>query len=388
VQRSELAALLAALVLLAAAAKATTPKPEAPEKVTVNQLEQALSAAHGKSDAEVAQTLSSLELAERLSTVRLDHLKADLPGGKSQQALAILADQSAFLPPPESDTVTDPIPDPAATRQMLVQIVNYVNATLRQLPNLIAIRETTGFEDRPAEDSLESTGVVSLSYLSLHEVGKSSIAITFRDRREVEDESASNAFKHEGKIGGLITSGEFGPILSTVLADAIKGKITWARWERGPSGRLAVLHFAVPDGQSNYRVKFCCIPNGLTSTGQPDMQVFDERSSYHGDITFDPANGSILRIALQAEMPPKGLVPNAGIVVEYGPVEIGGKTYLCPVKSVSVLQAHTALQQGAISRTNYQGAAKTFLNEVEFDQYRRFGSETRIVSGDNDQPAK
>ena len=76
------------------------------------------------------------------------------------------------------------------------------------------------------------------------------------------------------------------------------------------------------------------------------------------------------------------MVPKAGIVIEYGSVTIGERSYLCPVKSVSILTAHTAQQVGAISRTNYRGGAKTFLNDVVFGQYRRFGSETRILAGE------
>jgi hypothetical protein len=383
-----LAVLLTVLVPFSAAANSATPKPEGPEKVTVDQLEQALSVAHGKADAELAQALASLELTERLSAARLAHLKADLPGEKSQQALAILADQSAFLPPPEDEIVADPTPDAAATRQMLVQIVNYVNTTVRQLPNLMAIRETTGFEDRPQEDRVDRTGTLSLSYLPLHLVGQSSVAVTYRDRKEVVDEGATKALKKGNPVGGLVTSGEFGPILTTVLADALKGTITWARWEQRDNAKTAVFHYAVPDQKSNYYVKFCCIMNGFRSDQTPDLQLFNERAGYHGEIAFDPADGSIQRITLEAEMPPTGMVPHAGIVIEYSGVEIGGKSYTCPARSVSLLQAHTAVPQGAFSKANYQGMPKTYLNEVDFTQYRRFGSETRILTGDTDPPAK
>jgi hypothetical protein len=378
-----LAVLCVTLALSAFAQRNAAPKSDAPEKVTVDQLEQALSVATGKSDAEMAQALSRLELIERLSGARFAHLRVNLPGEKSQQELLILADQAIFLPPPDDEIVQEPAPDPSATRQMLVQIVNYVNTTVRQLPNLMAIRETTGFEDRPAEDRLDATGTLSLSYLPIHFVGKSSIAVTYRDRKEVVDESATKPLKQGAAIGGLTTTGEFGPILSTVLADALKGKITWARWEQGASSRVAVFHFEVPDEKSSYHVKFCCVPEGYSDTGQPELKAFDERASYHGEIAFDPADGSILRITIEAEMPAKGLVSNAGIAIEYGPVEIAGKSFVCPNKSVSVLLAHTAMQQGMSSRTNYQGQAKTYLNNVEFSQYRRFGSETRILAGDN-----
>jgi hypothetical protein len=377
--------------LLVLAVSAGTPghlKAAAAEKVSVNQLEQSLSLVHGKSDAELAQALSSLELTERMSAVRLAHLEADLPGDKAREALVILADQSAFLPPPDDEIVADATPDAATTRQMLVKIVNYVNTTNRQLPNLMAVRETTGFEDRPKEDRLDATGTLSVSYLPIHFVAKSNVVVTYRDRKEVVDENATKALKKGASVGGLVTNGEFGPILTTVLADALKGTITWARWEQRDNAKAAVFHYAVPDQKSNYYVKFCCILNGFRSDGQPDLQLFNERAGYHGEITFDPSDGSIERITLEAEMPSTGLVPHAGIAIEYSSVEIGGKGYTCPAKSVSILQAHTAVPQGAFSRANYQGAPKTFLNDVEFRDYRRFGSETRIVDSDATPPAK
>ena len=114
--------LLAGLALPAFAAKDATVA-----KVTVAQLEQALATAHDRPDAEVARQLSGMELTERLSTAKLTHLKANLPGSKAQEALAILADSAAFLNPPAAEILADAAPDPAAARQMLTGIVNYVN---------------------------------------------------------------------------------------------------------------------------------------------------------------------------------------------------------------------------------------------------------------------
>jgi hypothetical protein len=354
-------------------------------KVTVEQLERTLAEAQGRPDAEVAQQLAALELTERISAARFARLKAGLPGEKSNQALVILADSAAFLDPPAAEIPANPTPDPAGARQMLTQIVNYVNTTVRQLPNFIATRDTTGFEDRPQENVQEATGMVSYGYMPLHFVGKSSVPVTYRDRQEVVDEKA---LKHGPRIGGLATSGEFGPILSRVVADAIAGKITWSRWDVGAGGTEAVFHYAVPHDKSHYNVQFCCVPEGFNSDGSPVMRVFNESASYHGEIAFDPANGAILRITMEAEMPPGELVSKAGMIVEYSSVEIGGKSYICPVKSVSILLVHTAQHLGAYSMSKYQGAAKTFLNDVVFGQYRRFGSETRILTGEGGDPNK
>src|SRR6185369_17585231 len=84
------------------------------EPATIAQLEQMLTAEHGKSDKDLARQLSKLELTERLSTLRFEKLQARLPGDKSRQALLVLSDISAFhnlssaeipqQPPPDRDT--------------------------------------------------------------------------------------------------------------------------------------------------------------------------------------------------------------------------------------------------------------------------------------------
>lgn len=374
---------LAACSLCAAAA---SPRPDGPQKITIAQLEQTLSTAQGTSDAALAQQLFQVELTERLTVTRLASLRAALPGEKSRQALLLLADQSVFLDPPAAELAADPVPGPADTRQMLVKVVNYVNTSLRQLPNFIATRRTTGFEDRPKEDVQESTAVVSLSYRPLHFVGESATSVTYRDHKEVESQTEKKPLASGQKIGGLVTAGEFGPILSTVVADALKGAITWARWERAADTTIAVFHYQVRGDKSHYRVRFCCIVNGYSADGQADMQVFDEQAAYHGEIAFNPTDGSILRITVEAEMPPQGLVPKAGMAIQYSSIDIAGKSYICPTRSVSFLMAHVSQPKGMYSRATYLGPAKTFLNDVEFGSYRRFGSEVRILTDEPDSP--
>jgi hypothetical protein len=368
--------LLAGLALPAFAAKDAVVA-----KVTVAQLEQALAMAHDQPDAEVARQLSGMELTERLSTSKLTHLKATLPGSKAQEALVILGDSAAFLDPPAAETPTDAAPDAAAARQMLTLIVNYVNTTVRQLPNLMAVRDTTGFEDRPQEDLQGATGIATVAAMPLHSMGRSSVMVMYRDRQEVVDEKA---LKHGPKIGGFEVKGEFGPILSRVVADALQGKITWGRWEQGAGGKAAVFHYTVPNEKSHYLVQFCCVLDGYNSDGNPITRVFSENAAYHGEIAFDPASEAILRITMEAEIPAGELVTKAAMLVEYGPIEIAGKNYVCPTRSVSILQAHTGQQSGMVSKEHYKGSAKTFLNDVAFGQYRRFGTETRILAGDDE----
>ena len=370
--------LLAALMISASALVSDVPPKQ--KSVDCREFAQMITTAQGMSDADLAQKFTGVALTERVSDERLVELKKGLPGDASRRAVTVTADQSIFLPPPADQIVADPAPRPAETRQMLVKIVNYVNTTVRQLPNLMATRFTDGFEDRPREEKLTSTGIESLDYLPMHWVGSLNMQVTYRDRQEVEDKGVKVEKKGNG-VGGLMTTGEFGPVLSTMMADALKGQITWARWEKSSDGTLAVFHYQVSEDKSNYRVQFCCIVEGYASDGTPEQRVFNERAAYHGDIAFSPVDGSIRLLTLQAELPSGGLVPGAGIAIEYAETEIGGRNYICPVRSVSILKAHDAQQSGAVSRSNYKGEPKTFLNDVRFSNYRRFGSEVKVLPG-------
>ncbi|WP_109486479.1 hypothetical protein [Occallatibacter savannae] len=127
-------------------------------------------------------------------------------------------------------------------------------------------------------------------------------------------------------------------------------------------------------------MQFCCVVGSYDANNLAQMKVYNERAAYHGDIVFEPTDGSIRLLTLEADLPSGGLVSGAGIAVEYAPEEIGGRSYLCPVRSVSTLKAHTAQQTGAQSRSNYKGGAKMYLNDVVFSDYRRFGSETKILT--------
>ena len=218
----------------------------ASKRVTVEQLEQALAAARDKPDADVAEQLSDLELTERLSTTNRAKLRAEMPGEKAQQALTAVADRAEFLNLPATEIPGTPAPTPSEQRQMMALVVTYVTKSVHQLPNFFATRETTRFEDRPQAAN---------SYLPLHYVGSSSRSVVYRDGQEMVEAVAGKAGKRATKEQGLVSWGEFGPILSTVLLDAAQSKLAWSHWERGANGSKAVFSYEVPSQKSHYLVE-------------------------------------------------------------------------------------------------------------------------------------
>ncbi len=369
-----LALLLAGTALSAFAAK----------RVTVEELEQVLAASHGKQDAKLAQQLSELELTERLSGARFSRLEVTLPGTESRRSLVVLADVSAFLDLPAAEIPATAPPDDAAQRQMMALTMKFTGKTISGLPNFFATRDTIRFEDTPQSYRADMSAI---PHRPLHAVGRSSDTMLYRDGREVVDSSAEKGEKSEPAAQGLTTTGVFGPILGRVLVDAAQGgKLVWSHWESGDGGPRAVFRYTVPREKSHYQVEYCCV---FSDNGG---RVFQQFSGYHGLIAIDPNNGAILRVTLEADLKPSDPLVRSDILVEYSPVEIGGKTYICPVKSVSISIA-PALPLNAFEIQLYRNMLvgqqtsrehlQIFLNDVVFTHYHLFLAEARILAADN-----
>ncbi len=348
--------------------------------VTGEQLEQMLEASQTLSDAQLATELSQLSLTERLSAARFARCDARLPGPRSRQALTTLDDISGFLDPPAAEIPATPKPEIETQRKIIASTVDYATKTLRQLPNLYATRVTQSFQDRP-----EFQKEFSLtSYDPFHPVSRYSAGVIYRNgKEEVNSRAASTGDAPQG----LTTSGEFGPILVTMLLDAAHGNLSWSRWEQGSSGPLAVFRFTVPAEKSHYDVSFCC-----TWSLSGARQYFHQVSGYQGELAVDPASGAILRVSLKATgLKRPDPILSANILVEYAPVELGGKTYICPVKGVALSLAQ---HLGSFSESHAIGAAdttaplQTSLNQVTFEQYHLFTGTARLLAGNTEPPSQ
>src|SRR6202167_503034 len=214
----------------------------AAKRVTVAQLEQALTAALSahKADAEIARQIGGFELSERLTEASLRRLTTHLDAG-SQAALALqlLADQSAFLDPPASELPSTAAPDDAAQQRMIEAARSYVAQTVPQLPNLFAILTTNRYDDSPYE--VKKGGWPVRSGLQL--VYTSRPAISIFDERTNQSTNASSA--NWQTQSGLVSGGEFGSTLSMILSAPFIATGPWSSWEQTPTGQVAVFHYSV-----------------------------------------------------------------------------------------------------------------------------------------------
>ena len=345
----------------------------AAQSLTVSQLEEWLDKRRTGRDGEIAGQLSAMKLTERMSSARLASWNAQMPGDKSRTALATLADEAAFLDPSAEKVPADAKPDIETQKAMLAHVIDYLNETVPRLPDFFARRTTHFYGEPPQKD--DETWKTATGNRTLQPANTSVGTVLYRNGSEQVDAEKLRVKLHKDE-DSMNTKGIFGPILSTVLLDAARSELTWSRWDEGPEGKRAVFRFVVPKEKSNYSVSFCCLTDMEAASG------FEQLTGYHGEMTIDPASGAILRLAVQADLKPRSPLMRADILVEYGPVAISGQTYLCPLRSVAITRKRTVIALHEWGETlRVFGPFITLLSEATFDDYHKFGSESRILPG-------
>lgn len=373
----------------------------AARNLSIEQMEQLLKTLREKPDAKAAAELGQVQLTERVSPARLERWQADFPGPKMRETLVQMADMSAFLAPPASDVLPNPQPDIDTQNRILRQAVQYAENTMSRLPDFFATRETTHFEDtlsrhaastvqegpigspgfgltgnsggpgaRGVTESLSDINIgppssaTTTVFSALHMTGTYNQSVTYRGGREVVEEGAGKTEKEPAL--GLITHGEFGPILAQILVDALRNQTVFARWDQGTNGPLAVFRYRVPAEASHFRV-------GIASGGKTDSV----RPAYHGEIAIDPDSGAIFRLSEMAEMAAPYQAMRAAIAVEYGQVTIGGHSYVCPVRGVAFSKIPVPTV-GAPDPSTWP--IQSELNGIAFKDYHEFRTQTRIIA--------
>lgn len=353
-----------------------------PARVTIAEFEQFLASADHSRDAEFSKKLAGFELTERANSTRLAQWQQEFNGKRSRQVLTALADLSAFENLPAAELPADPPPDLETQRAIFSRAVDYVATTRPKLPDFSAERNTTRYElAMPVEINAEKQAAMlfrlqgeRLDYQPLgrmrpgpgggqwlYVAANTSTLVTYRNGREVSETGAAQPTL--GFHSQLSTVGEFGPILGVVADDAAHGKVTWGHWERDAGKTLAVFRYSVPENASHYEVQ----------TSPTESSIFP---AYKGEIAVDPASGTVYRLMLLAEEVDEGL-SESGIVVEYGPVEIAGKTYTCPIRSIAISRGPVRRNDGSVAIP--EDEARTDLNDVSFTAYHIFRSEMRIL---------
>jgi hypothetical protein len=283
-------------------------------------------------------------------------------GPHVQQALEQLADRSALLNLPASEQINQPPPDPAAQLRMLAESRSYALGKLSRLPNFMAIQTITRFDNSPT----------TLKYFKamtdregFHRVGTVQREITFQNGREVVDAS-QGVSETKRKDSGLESHGEFGTEVAVVLMDLEKGSTVFDHWEPTMGGPAAVYRYSVPRESSHYEVTDACL----------EHVSFHDTPAYHGELAVDPRSGTILRLTLEVESKPSDPVSHVASVIEYGPVVIGNRRSICPLRSVTFMVEEV---NGCAHGKQKLQKPVAMINQTIFSNYHRFGSSATMI---------
>ncbi|MBW4039286.1 MAG: hypothetical protein HIU91_10505 [Acidobacteria bacterium] len=393
---------------------ASRPAEQPPQQVTIAQLEQTLAAAHGVHDGKLAQRLYDLRLTERLSTAERARLDATLPGSKSRDALQALADESAPLDLPAAEVPPLPPPDAAAQKAMLARMAAYLSETIPKLPSFSATRSTIHYEGTalPEPQQLRDLILPDRAHQPdqrLAPIATTKVATLMSNGHELHM-AGRKTVSFDGSTTGFSSTGEFGPTLIWVQRCIHSGSIGFSHWEQNDpeqpnTARRAVFNFQCSgqawgdwtgaDPFTGTLQSVGVLVGGLLQSGPAHGGFVFEATPpspviVNGNLTLDPADGSILRLAYIE----RGVFPSAATragayevftnVVQYGAIPINAASYLCPVKSITMnLQPELvpASLQARLGITSdpAQPPEKEFMNVVTFSQYHLFHAESHIV---------
>jgi hypothetical protein len=157
-------------------------------------------------------------------------------------------------------------------------------------------------------------------------------------------------------VGGAIGWGEFGGMLHSIFDPSSAASFRWERWRNVRRRRAAVYSYVVKQCYSRY-----LLVSG--APGSPQKAIV----GYHGKLEIDPETGAVLGLTYEADNIPIELRWNSAITtVDYDFTDVGGRNYLLPASSETVMQ----------------GPGGRMRNHMAFRNYGKFTSDSIVIFGE------
>jgi ribosomal protein L39E len=238
---------------------------------------------------------------------------------------------------------------PLGTEQenLLAMMRKYADRYVSNLPNFVCIQTTRQLEAGKHSKHWRK-GDVLTSKLTFNE-GHEDRTLILVNSKEIR--SSLRSWRTP-----LVTEGEFGLLLSRVLAPESEATFTWSRWETLKGKRLAVFDYDVDKQHSTLRLSLGDLAKAVVP--------------YHGSVWADPGTGAVWRITDTATDIPAILeTKEISTTIDYGEILIGDTSYLLPVEAVVSLLLEK----------------RRVRNEMVFDDYRKFEARSAITFGPETQ---
>ena len=239
------------------------------------------------------------------------------------------------------ETAQTAVPPPPADElnALLADAARRANEFTQTLPNFMCVQVT----DRSARSRGDTKWWHEDNFVEL---------LQFRNGEEtrtmLEVDGSKSDLDREG-LAGMTSYGEFGGVLKAVFQPSSKAAFQWRATGTLGDGAVQIFDYQVARENSTFSI-------GLISD-----QVI---AGFHGQVFLDSSTRSVRRVTMVADKMDKSPLDTTTVSVDYDYVQINNHDYLLPVSG----QVSTRL-----------GRSKAVLNQIEFRDYRRFGSNARIL---------
>ena len=315
-------------------------------------------------DKTIAQFLKTVKLTEKLTPNKVSELMSLGAGSLTAAALRDLATSSASLPDPpaanarpaapppkpQSSTLTEP--DSQERASLLESMREYALNYTQSLPDFICTQVTRREQDRTGTGEHYS------------QVDKLQEQLTYFEHQEKYKMQAVNGQMVENKdrlkLGGAISSGEFGSMMYEIFEPTTQTEFEWAKFAKYDGVIYHVFNYRVTHDRSHYSIEDRNINKTIIA-------------AYHGVIYARKSDNVVMRITLECDdIPASFPIQDVKLDLWYGVQRLSGHEFILPVKWES-----TSRDGKEMSR-----------NSASFALYRKYEAETSITFESSDDDKK
>jgi len=334
----------------------------AQREMTVAQLSGFIksSVAQHLDDRSIAEVVKKIKLTEKLDQRTASSLMSLGAGPKTANALHDLSEASASLPDPPAPGAAPPkpprriltTPDSEERVKILDAVREYALNYTANLPNFICTQVT--------RRQVDPSGIGE----HWQQSDKLQEQLTYFEHKESYKVMAVNGQmvnnKDHMKLGGAVTSGEFGSMLYEIFAPETQADFEWARLGKLDGRIMNVFTYRVVQSRSRYSIYH----EGVNRT---------IIAAYHGLIYASRDTNAVIRLTLECDDIPHDFpVQDVKLDLWYDTVRISDQEFILPVK----WDMHS------------RDGRYMVWNSAEFALYRKFGADATIKFDTDDADSK
>jgi hypothetical protein len=296
-------------------------------------------------DKELALSLASIRMSEKLDTSVIEDLQGDGAGPLTVKALERLQAQSAGLRAAVIEKVVpyEPPPPPSSMEQakILDEARDYVANYDNSLPDFICLE----IEQRSVAPNHGGRSGNDPSFRLMDTITSKITYFHHEEKKEAILNGSRPVTGDYEKQGGATSRGDFETALRMLFDPGTQTRFEWARWTTWRGRLTMVFSYHVSQDRSQYRI----------GTGEHKVERI---TAYSGEVFLDAQQRHVvIRVTSKAEEIPVDFpIQRAETTLDYKWVDIGGQNFLLPYT-------------GEVLMDSPEGMSK---NANRFDFYRKY----------------